>query len=47
MPAFLPDVHDIREDFNDYLGECVAFDMGLGVILERLEAIGELDNTCW
>ena len=45
MPAFLPDVHDIREDFNDYLGECVAFDMGLGVILERLEAIGELDNT--
>ena len=45
MPAFLPDVHDIREDFNDYLGECVAFDMGLGVILERLEEIGELDNT--
>ena len=45
MPAFLPDVHDIREDFNDYLGECVAFDTGLGVILERLEEIGELDNT--
>ena len=45
MPAFLPDVHDIREDFNDYLGECLAFDAGLGVIVERLEAIGELDNT--
>ena len=45
MPAFLPDVHDIREDFNDYLGECLAFDAGLGVIIERLEAIGELDNT--
>ena len=45
MPAFLPDVHEVREDFNDYLGECVAFDTGLGVILERLEAIGELDNT--
>ena len=45
MPAFLPDVHDVREDFNDYLGECVAFDAGLGVIIERLEAIGELDNT--
>ena len=45
MPAFLPDVHEIREDFNDYLGECVAFDAGLGVIIERLEAIGELDNT--
>ena len=45
MPAFLPDVHEIREDFNDYLGECVAFDAGLGVLIERLEAIGELDNT--
>ena len=45
MPAFLPDVHDIREDFNDYFGECVAFDTGLGVIIDRLEAIGELDNT--
>ena len=45
MPSFLPDVHEIREDFNDYLGECRAFDAGLGVIIERLEAIGELDNT--
>ncbi len=45
LPEFLPDVHDIREDVADYLGECMAFDGGLGVILERLEAIGELDNT--
>lgn len=45
MPAFLPDVPEIREDFNDYLGECLAFDAGLGVIIERLEAAGELDNT--
>ena len=45
MPAFLPDVHAVREDFNDYLGECLALDSGLGVILERLEEIGELDNT--
>jgi N-sulfoglucosamine sulfohydrolase len=45
MPAFLPDVHEIREDFNDYLGECQAVDAGLGVIIERLEAAGELDNT--
>ena len=45
MPAFLPDVHDIREDFNDYLGECQAVDAGLGIIIERLEEIGELDNT--
>ncbi len=45
MPAFLPDVHDIREDFSDYLGECLAVDTGLGVIIDRLEEIGELDNT--
>ncbi len=45
LPEFLPDVHDIREDVNDYLGECLAFDAGLGVIIERLEAAGELDNT--
>ncbi|HCK12433.1 MAG TPA: sulfatase [Candidatus Latescibacteria bacterium] len=45
LPEFLPDVHDIREDVCDYLGECLAFDAGLGVILEKLEEIGELDNT--
>ncbi len=45
LPAFLPDVHDVREDVCDYLGECLAVDAGLGVLLERLEAVGELDNT--
>lgn len=45
MPAFLPDVHDIREDAADYLGECLAVDRGLGVLLAELEASGELDNT--
>nr|ACS15396.1 sulfatase [uncultured bacterium FLS12] len=45
LPAFLPDVHDVREDVCDYLGECLAVDAGLGVLLERLEEIGELDNT--
>ena len=45
MPGFLPDVHEVREDFNDYLGECMAFDTGLGVIIDRLEEAGELDNT--
>jgi N-sulfoglucosamine sulfohydrolase len=45
LPAFLPDVPDVREDVCDYLGECLAVDAGLGVLLERLEAIGELDNT--
>ena len=45
LPAFLPDVHDIREDAADYLGECLAVDHGLGVLLEELTARGELDNT--
>lgn len=45
MPAFFPDVHDVREDVADYLGECQAYDSGLGVLLEELEAMGELDNT--
>jgi N-sulfoglucosamine sulfohydrolase len=45
LPGFLPDVHDVREDVADYLGECMAFDRGLGVILADLEQRGELDNT--
>ena len=45
LPKFLPDVHDIREDAADYLGECLAVDRGLGVILDELESQGELDNT--
>ncbi len=45
MPAYLPDVPMIREDFADYLGESQAVDMALGVLLEELQRIGELDNT--
>ena len=45
LPAFLPDVPEIREDVADYLGECMAFDAGLGVLLDRLEAQGLLDDT--
>ena len=45
LPAYLPDVHEVREDVCDYLGECLAVDGGLGVLLARLEEIGELDNT--
>jgi len=45
LPDFLPDVHEIREDVCDYLGECLAFDAGLGVLIKRLEETGELDNT--
>ena len=45
LPDFLPDVHEVREDVCDYLGECLAVDAGLGVLLEKLEVAGELDNT--
>lgn len=45
MPEFMPDVPEIREDFADYLGECLAFDAGLGVLLAILDEMGELDNT--
>jgi arylsulfatase A-like enzyme len=45
MPAFLPDVPEVREDVADYLGESQAVDAYLGVLRERLEAAGELDRT--
>jgi len=45
LPKFLPDVPEIREDLADYLGEAMAFDGALGVILAELEARGELENT--
>jgi N-sulfoglucosamine sulfohydrolase len=45
MPAFIPDVPEVREDFNDYLGECLAVDAGLDVLLSCLEQRGELDDT--
>lgn len=45
LPAFLPDVPEVREDLSDYFGEIQAFDAALGVLLKRLAEIGELDNT--
>jgi N-sulfoglucosamine sulfohydrolase len=45
MPAFLPDVPEVREDLADYFGEVQSFDAALGVLLAKLKAIGELDNT--
>ncbi|MCI0462800.1 MAG: sulfatase-like hydrolase/transferase, partial [Gemmataceae bacterium] len=45
LPPFLPDVPEVREDFADYLGEIQAFDAYVGVLLNRLEAAGELDRT--
>lgn len=45
VPKFLPDVPEVREDLADYLGEAMAFDAGLGVLLQQLEESGEADNT--
>lgn len=45
LPPFLPDVPEVREDLADYFGEIQSFDAALGVLLERLEEIGELDST--
>ncbi|MBI1312633.1 sulfatase-like hydrolase/transferase [bacterium] len=45
LPPFLPDVPVVREDVADYLGEVQAFDAALGVLIEELKRIGELDNT--
>lgn len=45
MPAFLPDVPEVREDLADYFGEIQAFDACVGVHLKKLEELGELDNT--
>ncbi len=45
MPSFLPDVHVVREDFTDYLGEVLALDGMLELFLNELEEIGERENT--
>jgi arylsulfatase A-like enzyme len=45
MPPFLPDVAEVRQDMADYLGEVQAFDAALGVLVKRLEELGQLDNT--
>ena len=45
MPAYLPDVPEVREDLADYFGEIAAWDAGIGVLLKHLEESGELDNT--
>ena len=45
IPPFLPDVHDVRRDFSDYLGEVLAADAMLGVMLDELETAGKLDRT--
>jgi len=45
MPKFLPDVHEIRQDMCDYFGEVLALDRMLGLLLKKLDEIGERENT--
>jgi N-sulfoglucosamine sulfohydrolase len=45
LPPFLPNVHEVREDLADYLGEGMAFDRSCREIIDELKKIGELDNT--
>ncbi len=45
IPPYLPDVEDVRRDFADYLGEIMAADAMLGVMVDELEKAGQLDNT--
>lgn len=45
MPPYLPDVPEVREDLADYLGEAMAFDAAVGVLLEVLDQSGEAGKT--
>ena len=45
VPAFLPDVPEVRSDLLDYAVEIEHFDAHLGRMLAMLEGAGELDNT--
>ena len=45
LPKFYPDSDLIRSDYLDYALEVEWFDRHLGRALDKLQAIGELDNT--
>jgi arylsulfatase A-like enzyme len=45
MPPYLPDVAEVREDLADYFGEIMAFDASIGLLLDELKRVGQLDNT--
>ena len=45
VPGFFPDTEVIRGDILDYAVEIEWFDKHLGMMLNYLEEIGELDNT--
>ena len=45
VPAFWPDNETVRNDMLDYGFELEHYDRQLGLMLARLEELGELDNT--
>ncbi len=45
LPGFLPDVPEVRQDLADYLGEALAFDAAVGVLIEEVRKTGQLENT--
>ncbi len=45
VPSYWPDNETVRTDMLDYAVEIEHFDNHLGMILARLDSIGELDNT--
>lgn len=45
MPPYLPDVHEVREDLADYFGEAQSFDAAIGLLVDKLASLGELENT--
>jgi uncharacterized sulfatase len=45
LPPFLPDNETIRQDMADYLGECMAFDAAIGVVVDELKQRGQFENT--
>ena len=45
VPGFLPDTPEIRSDIADYLYEIQWFDSHLVRMLDRLQSIGQLENT--
>jgi arylsulfatase A-like enzyme len=45
VPAYLPDVPEVRGDLADYYFEVQRFDRETGELIEQLRAIGELENT--
>ena len=45
VPGFLPDHPIVRSDMLDYAVEIEWFDKHLGLVLDKLAAIGELENT--